>query len=97
MTSWNRPPTVLTGSTLAAEYVKPNDGLEKVNVGAEYFFFYNFYLRGGYRFNYDEETFSFGFGVEYSVADDVRLKADYAFADVGRFKSVHMFTIGFGF
>ncbi len=96
MTSWNRPPIVFTARP-PAEYVEPNDGLEKVNVGAEYFFFYNFYLRGGYRFNYDEETFSFGFGVEYSVADDVRLKADYAFADVGRFKSVHMFTIGFGF
>jgi hypothetical protein len=83
--------------TVAAEYVKPNDGPDKVNVGTEYFLLHNFYFRGGYRFNYDEETFTFGVGAEYSVADDVKLKADYAFADVGRFTSVHMFSIGFGF
>jgi len=83
--------------TVAAEYVKPNDGPEKVNLGAEYFLYHNFYFRGGYRFNYDEETFTAGVGVEYSVADDLKLKADYAYADVGRFNGVHMFTIGFGF
>jgi hypothetical protein len=81
---------------LAAEYIKPNDGPDKVNVGAEYFFFYNFYARGGYRFNYDEETYTFGFGVEYSV-EDIRLKVDYAYASLGRFNSVNMFSIGIGF
>lgn len=83
--------------TVAGEYVKPNDGPEKVNLGAEYFFYHYFSLRGGYRFNYDEETFTFGFGAEYAVADDVLLQASYAYADAGRFNSLHMFTIGIGF
>jgi hypothetical protein len=83
--------------TLAAEYVKPNDGPDKVNLGVEYFMFANVYFRGGYRFNYDEESFTFGFGIEYSVEDDVRLKMDYAYANVGRFTYVNMLSFGFGF
>jgi len=83
--------------TLAAEYIKPNDGLEKVNLGLEYFFFYNFYLRTGYKFNYDEETFTFGFGVEYSIADDILIKFDYAYLNTGRFNSVSLLTAGVGF
>ncbi len=83
--------------TVAVEYVKPNDGPEKVNAGLEYFFFSNIYLRGGYRFNYDEESYTFGFGAEYSIDDDLKLKMDYAYANVGRFNYVNMLTFGFGF
>jgi hypothetical protein len=83
--------------TAVAEYVKPNDGLEKVNVGMEYFLFYNFYLRGGYRFNYDEERFTFGLGFEYTLADNVKIKLDYAYMDVGRFNQVNLLTVGVGF
>jgi hypothetical protein len=83
--------------TVAAEYVKPNDGPDKFNLGIEYFAMSNIYVRGGYRFNYNEESFTLGFGLEYSVSDDMLLKADYAYARVGRFSSVSMFTLGFGF
>jgi len=83
--------------TVAAEYVKPNDGTEKVNVGIEYFMFHNFYVRGGYRLNYDEEKYTLGFGAEYSIEEDVKLKADYAYANLGRFNYVNMFSIGIGF
>jgi long-subunit fatty acid transport protein len=83
--------------TAVAEYIKPNDGLEKVNVGIEYFFLYNIYLRAGYRFNYDEDRFTFGYGFEYSIADDVKIKLDYAYMDLGRFNPVHLLTAGIGF
>lgn len=43
--------------TVAAEYVKPNDGPDKYNFGLEYFAFSNMYVRGGMRFNYDESSF----------------------------------------
>lgn len=83
--------------TLAAEYVKPNDGPDKYRLGAEYFAFSNIYLRGGYRFNYDEGGYSFGLGLEYAVADEVVVKFDYAYSDVGRFQAVHVLTFGFAF
>lgn len=83
--------------TVAAEYVKPNDGPDKYRVGAEYFGFSNIYLRGGYRFNYDEGSYAFGVGMEYAVAGDVVVKFDYAYSDVGRFQAVHVLSFGFAF
>jgi hypothetical protein len=83
--------------TIAAEYLKPTDGPEKYHIGAEYFALSNIYVRGGYRFNYDEGRYTVGFGLDYSVADEVAIKFDYAYMDVGRFKTVHMFTFGFRF
>jgi hypothetical protein len=85
-----------TRVVVAAEYVKPNDGPEKINAGIECFLFHNFFLRGGYKFNYDEEKYTAGGGFEYSL-EDVKIKIDYAYASVGRFNAVHMFTVGLGF
>ncbi len=39
------------------EGVHPNDGPERVHAALEYNFISIFYLRGGYRFNYDEQGF----------------------------------------
>lgn len=83
--------------TVAGEYVKPNDGPEKFNLGAEYLGFEYFYLRAGYRFNYDEEGLTLGGGATYAVEDDFRLRVDLAYADLGRFSDVIMFTVGVGF
>lgn len=80
--------------TLATEYIKPNDGPEKINLGVEYFFSYNFYARCGYRFNYDEEKYTLGFGFEYSITEDRKVRFDYAFAYLGRLSSVNVFSVG---
>jgi hypothetical protein len=82
--------------TLAVEYIKPNDGSDKINCGVEYFYSHNIYIRCGYKFNYDEETYTLGFGLEYSVAGDTKVRFDYAYADVGRFNYVNVFSLGFG-
>lgn len=89
-----------TGSqrlTLVGEYVKPNDGEDKYRVGVEYFLFSNIYLRGGYKFNYDEDSYSFGFGIEYAVAEAIVVKTDYAYANLGRFQPAQIFTLGLNF
>ena len=83
--------------TVSAEYVNPSDGKEKVNLGAEYFLFHNIYFRGGYRFNYDEERFTFGFGIEYSIEDDIKIRIDYAYLDLNRFNHVNLLTAGLAF
>ena len=83
--------------TVAAEYLKPNDGPDKYNIGLEYFAFSNIYFRGGYRFNYDEGNYSFGFGIQYGVSENYGVKFDYAYTDVGRFQAVHVLTCGFTF
>ena len=82
--------------TLVLEATHPSDGPEKVNTGAEYWFNKILALRAGYRFNYDEESFTFGAGVKYGFGN-VAGRVDYAFADFGLLEQVHMFILGIDF
>ena len=78
---------------VAVDYIVPNDGRKKVNLGTEYEFMDLFLLRAGYRFNYDEEGLTLGAGLKYT-GGGMRFNIDYAFIDTGIFDNVHMFTIG---
>lgn len=82
--------------TLALEANHPNDGKEKIHIGTEYTFQKIFSIRGGYKINYDEESFAFGLGINYPVLD-YNIKIHYAYVDFGDLKSVHMFTLGIGY
>ena len=50
-------------------------------------------LRGGYRFNYDEDGLSLGAGLKVSVANRNTIEIDYAFMDFGRLGALSMFTL----
>jgi hypothetical protein len=72
---------------------------DRHNVGAEVMFnnlggLATVALRGGYRFRYDEQTFSAGFGVGYNLETVGTLTVDYAYTDFGRLNAVHQFTFG---
>jgi hypothetical protein len=54
-------------------------------------------LRGGYRFLYDEVTFSAGAGVQVSGGSFGKVTVDYAYTDFGRLKGVHQLTLGLMF
>lgn len=79
----------------AIEYVKPNDGPDKANLGAEYSFLNMLSLRAGYRYNYDEEGLTFGGGLKYSLAE-MTFNINYAYLDVGVFNQIHMLSFGIG-
>ncbi len=51
-------------------------------------------IRGGYRFNYDEVTFSAGAGVKVDTKSLGLLSVDYAYTDFGDLKGVHQITLG---
>ncbi len=76
------------------EFLHPTDSDEKVNVGAEYEFMNFLVLRGGYKFFYDEETWSCGIGLKklgnYPVAVDV------SYSDYGRLGNIVRFTFQMG-
>jgi len=78
---------------VAGEYIHPNDGPDKFNLGTEYVFMEMFSLRTGYRFNYDEEGITFGGGLNFEMKD-IAAHFNYAYLDVGLFNQVHMFTFG---
>jgi hypothetical protein len=80
--------------TLALEGVHPNDGPEKLNVGGEYTLMNLLSLRGGYRFNYDEEGLTLGAGINVDM--DMKFKLDYAYIDFGRLEEVHIFSAVIG-
>ncbi len=81
--------------TLAAEFTHPNDGDQKLNFGAEYAFQKLAYIRGGYRFNYDEEGLTAGGGLRLA-RDKMSISVDYSYIDFNRLGDVHMVTVGFG-
>ena len=75
---------------IAFDIVQPRDYDQQYNVGLEYGFENILFLRGGYKLNYDEESFSIGFGVNYS-----NYRVDYAYSDFGEYlDSVHRFSFG---
>jgi hypothetical protein len=75
---------------IAFDLVQPRDYDQQYNIGLEYGFKNLLFLRGGYKINYDEESYSLGFGLNY---DGYRI--DYAYSDFGTYlNSVHRFSFG---
>jgi len=84
--------------TVSADTVTPNDGQEKISVGAEYWIKNMLALRAGWfsepsKFGgFNPRTFSFGAGVKVS-----KIRIDYAYSSYGDLDMVHRFTFGAGF
>ncbi len=76
--------------TLAGEALHPSDNDERINVGAEYGIARLVTLRGGYKFNYDEETWSAGLGLRVSS-----LNLDLSYSDLGRLGGNVRVTLAF--
>jgi len=83
--------------TLSSELMDPNDAHQKGSLGAEFGYLERFFLRGGYKFRYAEETFALGGGLVAPVGDDTQLVIDYAWQDFGRLESAQRFSVGFTF
>ena len=83
--------------TVAGELKHPNDNIQQGAMGAQLAFNDMFFLRGGYKINYDEEGLSVGGGIDTRVAKTTRLVIDYAWQDFGRLESTQRFTVGFTF
>lgn len=74
----------------------PSDNHERVNAGMEVSFVERFYVRGGYRYNYDDEDFTFGGGLTFPFGDNI-LRLDYAYANFTLLPDLHRYSISIGF
>ena len=83
--------------TTVLEAKHPNDNQQQASVGAEYSYQEKYFLRGGYKLNYEEQGLTFGGGVHAPLGDRTVLSIDYAWSDFGRLESVHRFSVGFNF
>ncbi len=63
----------------AFDAIHPSDNEERLHFGTELGFYDRFYLRGGYKYNYDDEDFSFGMGVTLPVSGSL-IKFDYSYS-----------------
>jgi hypothetical protein len=82
--------------TVVVEGEHPNDGTEKIHLGASYCFNGIFTLRCGYKFNYDVQRFTLGGGISYPIGGSTAT-INYAYVDFGVLTQVHMVTVGFSF
>ncbi len=81
--------------TTSIQLNHPNDNSENVGTGFEYSWKEIFFLRGGYKFNVDEQNYSFGAGLKVpaGIAD---VTVNYAFANFDQLGSAHRFSILLG-
>ncbi len=81
--------------TTAIQLNHPNDNSENMSFGLEYQLLKTFFLRGGYKMNVDEESFSFGAGVATTISS-VRFNVDYGYSVFGRLGGVHRISVLLG-
>jgi hypothetical protein len=74
------------------EAIHPRDAGQRIHAGGEFWYQNMFALRAGYKFNYDEESFSAGVGFKMAGAI-----IDYAYTRFGIFTSVQRFSVGYAF
>jgi opacity protein-like surface antigen len=75
----------------------PNDNLQQGSFGTEFDWQDKYFLRAGYKFNYEEEGLGLGGGFKTNVTKNTELSIDYAWVSFGRFDSVHRFSAGIAF
>jgi hypothetical protein len=73
----------------------PNDNSENVAAGFEYNWKKTFYVRGGYKFNVDEQNYSFGAGLNVPISF-TELSLDYSYSNFVKLGSAHRFSLILG-
>jgi hypothetical protein len=78
--------------TISGDLNKPKELSTRFNVGAEYLYNKVMAIRAGYKFGYDVDSFTAGFGVKID-----RYSLDYAFAAKGDLGDNHRISFGIKF
>jgi len=89
-----------TTLTFSAEATQPNDNSGVVNVGGELAIRDMFFVRGGYKSLFrdnSEEGLTFGGGVILDLNNSASIILDYAYADFGLLENVQLFSLGLSF
>lgn len=74
----------------------PNDNNERVQTGLEFNFYDRFYVRGGYKYNYDDQKFSFGAGANVPFSDSF-ISFDYSYSVYDLLPNVNRISLSIKF
>jgi len=80
----------------AIDATHPNDNSERVLFGIEFSFFDRFYMRSGYKYNFDDQKFTFGAGTNLPISE-VAVHFDYAYSVYDILPSVHRISMNIRF
>ena len=80
----------------AIDVTHPNDNAERAHFGTEFSFFDRFFIRAGYRYNYDDQDFTFGAGANVPLGSSV-VYFDYAYSLYDILPSVHRISVNLSF
>jgi len=83
--------------TACVEADHPNDNIERLNMGAEYWLMNMVAFRAGLMARHDSQTVSFGAGFKFDISDLGDVRIDYAYSDLGILDGVQRFSMGIGF
>jgi len=78
------------GLLLAVEANHPADYSQRMNIGAEFNLTHSLFLRGGYKINYEQESWSAGCGFKIG-----RFKSDLAYVPMKKFTDVLSYSINY--
>jgi len=81
--------------TSSVQLNHPNDNSENLSSGIEYSWSEILYLRFGYKFNVEEQNYTFGAGVNLPI-EIANFTFDYAFSNFTKLGSAHRFSILLG-
>ncbi|MCP4569823.1 MAG: PorV/PorQ family protein [FCB group bacterium] len=84
-------------AVISLEGAHPSDNLEQYNAGTEYWFMDRFSARMGYRFNYDSDGPTAGFGLKWPFGEASEIRVDYGYQDFGFLREVHRFSLTVAF
>lgn len=79
--------------TVATEVMDSRDFIQRIATGGELALGDMMFVRGGYKFNYDQSDLSLGAGLKLSVPPGIGLKLDYAYDNYGVFDMTQRFSI----
>ncbi len=82
--------------TTSIQLNHPNDNSENVSTGVEYSWKNIIFLRGGYKFNVDEQNYTLGLGVNIPIRI-AQCTVDYSFSNFEKLGSAQRFSIILGF
>lgn len=80
----------------AIDVTHPNDNKERAHVGTELSFFDRFFIRGGYKYNYDDQDFTFGAGANVIFGSN-SINFDYSYSLFNILPNVHRFSLNIYF
>jgi len=82
--------------TVSTEIMDSRDYIYRLALGAEFAYSEMIFLRGGYKYNYDEQSFTLGAGFKFDFSW-AQMRLDYAYAHFGIFDNTQRFSFIFAY